>query len=193
MPKGKTVMPGLYDSHTHPLGAATSELDESLPALKSLEDVFAYLKKKTTELPKGEWIVMRFAFPTRLKEARFPTRAELDKAAPDHPVLYNAGPASMVNSKALEVSKHHEGDEEPGQRHRRQGPGDGRADRHAAQRGRVAQGRSRKGKASSADRREGRRASCSPCTTSTASPAWPIATAAGTGSICTTPCTRPRS
>ena len=103
--KGKTVMPGLYDSHTHPLGAATSEFDEELPNLKSLEDEFAYIRKKASELPEGEWIVLRFAFPTRFKEARFPTLAELDAAAPKHPVLHNAGPASMVNTMALKVSK----------------------------------------------------------------------------------------
>jgi predicted amidohydrolase YtcJ len=103
--KGKTVMPGLYDSHTHPLGAATSEFDEELPYLKSLEDEFAYIRKKAKELPEGEWIVLRFAFPTRFKEARFPTLAELDAVAPKHPVLHNAGPASMVNSMALKVSK----------------------------------------------------------------------------------------
>ncbi|HYT93225.1 MAG TPA: amidohydrolase family protein, partial [Gemmataceae bacterium] len=102
---GRTVLPGLYDSHTHPVGAATSELDEPLPNLKSLEDVFAHIRKKASELPEGDWIVLRFAFPTRLKEARFPTLAELDQAAPKHPVLYNAGPASMVNSMAFKVSK----------------------------------------------------------------------------------------
>ncbi len=101
---GRTVLPGLYDSHVHPLSAATSELAEPLPNLKSLDDVFAYIRKKTKDIPQGEWIVLRFAFPTRLKEARFPTRAELDQAAPKHPVLYNAGPASMVNSMALKVS-----------------------------------------------------------------------------------------
>jgi predicted amidohydrolase YtcJ len=101
---GRTVLPGLYDSHVHPVGAATSELAEPLPNLKSLADVFAYIRKKTTEVPEGEWIVLRFAFPTRLKEARFPTRAELDQAAPKHPVLYHAGPAGMVNSMALKVS-----------------------------------------------------------------------------------------
>jgi predicted amidohydrolase YtcJ len=101
---GRTVLPGLYDSHVHPVGAATSELAEPLPNLKSLDDVFAYIRKKTKEVKQGEWIVLRFAFPTRLKEARFPTRAELDRAAPDHPVLYHAGPAGMVNSTALQVS-----------------------------------------------------------------------------------------
>jgi len=100
---GRTVLPGLYDSHVHPLSAATSELTEPLPNLKSLADVFSYIRKKAKETPEGEWIVLRFAFPTRLKEARFPTLAELDKAAPRHPVLYNAGPASMINSTALKV------------------------------------------------------------------------------------------
>src|SRR5262249_22265489 len=102
--KGKTVLPGLYDSHTHPVGAATSELNEPLPVLKSLQNVFAYIRKKAAELPEGEWIILRYAFPTRLAEGRFPSKKELDEAAPKHPVLYNAGPASMVNSKALEVS-----------------------------------------------------------------------------------------
>ncbi len=101
---GRTVLPGLYDSHTHPTGAAASELTEPLPVLRELKDVFDYVKKKAGELPKGEWIVLRFAFPTRLKEARFPTKQELDAVAPDHPVLYNAGPASLVNSMALKVS-----------------------------------------------------------------------------------------
>jgi predicted amidohydrolase YtcJ len=102
--KGKTVLPGLYDSHTHPTGAATSEFDEEIPYLKGLDDVFAYIRKKAKELPEGDWIVLRFAFPTRLKEARFPTLAELDAVAPKHPVYYNAGPASMANSMALKVS-----------------------------------------------------------------------------------------
>jgi predicted amidohydrolase YtcJ len=101
---GQSVLPGLYDSHTHPVGAATSEMVEPLPYLQCLADVFAYIRKEAAAKPEGEWIVLRFAFPTRLKEARFPTLAELDQAAPKHPVLYNAGPASMVNSMALKVS-----------------------------------------------------------------------------------------
>ena len=54
--------------------------------------------------PKGTWIVVRYAFPTRLAESRFFTRAELDAIAPDHPVLHQGGPAGVVNSKALELS-----------------------------------------------------------------------------------------
>jgi predicted amidohydrolase YtcJ len=101
---GKTVLPGLYDSHTHPLGAALSELKSPLPVLESLKDVFAHIKLQAAQTPEGDWIVIRYAFPTRLAEARFPTRAELDAAAPKHPVLYHAGPAGVVNSLALKVS-----------------------------------------------------------------------------------------
>lgn len=100
----RAVLPGLYDSHVHPLGAAMSETPSPLPVLKSLEDVFEYVRKKTAGTPGGEWIVIRYAFPTRLEEARFPTRAELDAVAPKHPVLYHAGPAGIVNSQGLRVS-----------------------------------------------------------------------------------------
>ena len=51
--------------------------------------------------PEGKWIVIRYAFPTRLKEARFPTKAELDSVAPKHPVLYHAGPAGLATAALL--------------------------------------------------------------------------------------------
>ncbi|MBY0459050.1 MAG: amidohydrolase [Gemmataceae bacterium] len=101
---GKTVMPGLYDSHTHPVGAASSEVGDPIPLLKSIPEVLEFIKKRAQELPEGKWIVIQYAFPTRLKEARFPTKAELDSVSPNHPVLYHAGPAGVANSKALEVS-----------------------------------------------------------------------------------------
>jgi predicted amidohydrolase YtcJ len=100
----RTVLPGLYDSHVHPLSAATSELDGPLPDLRSLANVFAFIRRQAARTPAGEWIVVRYAFPTRLAEDRFPTRAELDRAAPQHPVLYHAGPAGLVNSLGLQVS-----------------------------------------------------------------------------------------
>ncbi len=101
---GKTLLPGLYDSHVHPLGAANSEKDHPIPAYDTLADVKAYIAERVKVQPKGTWIVVRYAFPTRLAESRFPTKAELDAIAPDHPVLHQGGPAGVVNSKALEIS-----------------------------------------------------------------------------------------
>jgi predicted amidohydrolase YtcJ len=101
---GKTLLPGLYDSHVHPLGAATSERDHPIPSFRSLADVKSYIVERAKVQPAGSWIVVRYAFPTRFEESRFPTRAELDAIAPDHPVLHQAGPAGVVNSKALQIS-----------------------------------------------------------------------------------------
>src|SRR5262249_47877354 len=101
---GKALLPGLYDSHVHPLGASSSEKDHPIPAFASLGDIRAYIKERVRVQPKGTWVVVRYAFPTRLEESRFLTRAELDEVAPEHPVLHQGGPAGVANTKALEVS-----------------------------------------------------------------------------------------
>src|SRR5262252_6776211 len=49
---GQTVLPGLYDSHVHPLMAATSEINGTLPALNSLKDVFDHVKKRAVKTPE---------------------------------------------------------------------------------------------------------------------------------------------
>src|SRR5262249_59887363 len=85
---GKAVLPGLYDSHVHPLGAAHSEKDHPIPTFEALADVLKYFADRARVQPKGTWIVARYAFPTRLRESRFPTREELDRVAPDHMVLH---------------------------------------------------------------------------------------------------------
>jgi len=102
--QGRTVLPGLYDSHTHPLQAAWSEAEGPLPQFRSVAEVLEAIRAQARQTPKGQWIVIRYGFPTRLKEGRFPTRAELDAAAPEHPVLYHAGPAGVVNSLGLKIS-----------------------------------------------------------------------------------------
>ncbi|MCS7022109.1 MAG: amidohydrolase, partial [Gemmataceae bacterium] len=102
--QGRTVLPGLYDSHVHPLQAAFSEANGPLPVLRSIAEVLEYVREQARHTPEGKWIVVRYGFPTRLKEGRFPTRAELDAAAPRHPVLYHAGPAGVVNTLGLKIS-----------------------------------------------------------------------------------------
>lgn len=101
---GKTVLPGLFDSHVHPTGAAASEAKGPMANLRSITEVLEYIRRKTAEIPEGKWIVVRYAFPTRLKEVRFPTKAELDSVSSKHPVLYHAGPAGVANSLALKLS-----------------------------------------------------------------------------------------
>ena len=101
---GKFVMPGLMDSHVHPGGAAMHEFDHPIPEMESIADVLAYVRSRAEVVKEGDWIVIRQIFITRLKEARYPTRAELDAAAPKHPVMFATGPDGMLNSLALKES-----------------------------------------------------------------------------------------
>ncbi len=101
---GKTVLPGLIDSHVHPMGAAMYEFDHPMPEMNSIADVLGYIAERAKTLEDGEWITVRQVFITRLKERRYPTKAELDAAAPNNPVEFGTGPDSSVNSLALKVS-----------------------------------------------------------------------------------------
>ncbi|MGE5191548.1 MAG: amidohydrolase family protein [Deltaproteobacteria bacterium] len=102
--KGKTVLPGLADSHVHPTGASVYEFDHPIPEMDTIADVLKYIGSRAAALEKGKWIVVRQVFITRLRDQRYPTRKELDQAAPDHPVLFSTGPDASVNSLALELS-----------------------------------------------------------------------------------------
>jgi hypothetical protein len=102
--KGKTVLPGLADSHVHPTAASVYEFDHPVPEMETIADVLAYIGSRAVALEKGKWIVVRQVFITRLRDQRYPTRKELDQVAPEHPVLFATGPDASVNSLALKLS-----------------------------------------------------------------------------------------
>ena len=102
---GKTVIPGLIDSHLHPESASLSELREEIPDLHNMDQLLNWVKNQTKVKPKGKWIIFPKLFPTRLREMRQPTLAELDSVAPDHPVFLNGSFGGMVNSRALKISE----------------------------------------------------------------------------------------
>src|SRR5262249_12808877 len=54
---------------------------------------------------EGTWIAVHQVFITRLKEQRYPTKEELDQAAPKHPVIFATGPDASLNSLALKLNK----------------------------------------------------------------------------------------
>src|SRR6185436_3996799 len=49
--EGHPVLPGLYDSHVHLLAASASELSGPIPEFTSLEDAYAYIRKKAAATP----------------------------------------------------------------------------------------------------------------------------------------------
>jgi predicted amidohydrolase YtcJ len=101
---GKTVLPGLIDSHVHAPSASMYEFEQRVPDMESIEDVLAYFRARAETTDPGRWITLSQVFITRLREQRYPTRAELDRAAPRHPVAFHTGPDASLNSMALSMS-----------------------------------------------------------------------------------------
>lgn len=101
---GHMVIPGLIDSHVHPTGAAMFEFDHPIPEMNSIAEVLAHVRERAQVVKEGEWIALSQVFITRLNEQRYPTRAELDEAAPKHPVIFRTGPDCMLNSLALKLT-----------------------------------------------------------------------------------------
>ena len=102
---GQMMLPGLIDSHLHPDQASVSEFDHPVPAMLTVADVMDYIRSRVEVLPEGEWIWVRTVLTPRLRERRYPTRAELDEAAPRHPAIfapYIYYPKASMNSLALE-------------------------------------------------------------------------------------------
>ncbi|MFO7154011.1 MAG: amidohydrolase [Caldicoprobacter oshimai] len=107
--KGKAVIPGLIDTHTHLFWAAVSELDGELFIPESIEQLLEYIRVKAIQLPKGEWIYLPNTYPARLKEHRYPTIDQLDEVAPHHPVFIDGVYSGRANSCALRMAGIKEG------------------------------------------------------------------------------------
>jgi hypothetical protein len=102
--QGQTVMPGLYDNLVDSYQASVSELNGPLPDLDSIENAQKFIRDEAAGKTNGAWIIVERAYPTRMKEGRLPTKAELDAAAPKNPVYWNCGDLAMLNTKAIEIS-----------------------------------------------------------------------------------------
>lgn len=101
---GKMVLPGLMDSHLHAVSSAMFEFDHEVPEMQTIADVLAYVKSRAATLGPGKWVNVSQVFITRLKDQRYPTRKELDEAAPENPVAFRTGPDASLNTMALKLS-----------------------------------------------------------------------------------------
>jgi predicted amidohydrolase YtcJ len=99
--KGRTVVPGLVENHTHPITAALAEQDQPVPTMNSIADIQAYIKKRAAELPPDRLIFVPKIYPSRLKERRYPNRYEIDAAAPGRRAMCDNGYAGVINSVLL--------------------------------------------------------------------------------------------
>jgi predicted amidohydrolase YtcJ len=98
---GKCVLPGIIESHVHPISSALSEIDGPVPVIHSIADLKDYIKTQAAKLPPGRLIFVPKVYSTRLTDHRYPTRYELDAAAPGREAMADNGYASVLNSALL--------------------------------------------------------------------------------------------
>jgi predicted amidohydrolase YtcJ len=101
---GKTVVPGLIDTHAHFKAAGLSEYVVTMGRAKTVAEALDAIKTFTAKKKPGEWIVGgAWHPPSQLAEKRYLTRQEIDSVAPNNPVyLRTVGHFSMANSLGLQ-------------------------------------------------------------------------------------------
>jgi predicted amidohydrolase YtcJ len=97
---GRFVTPGLADGHLHNEGGGPG-ID--LSATRSLADLLAAVERAAKAAPGDAVLVSNSDWhEAQLKEQRLPTARELDRVAPDHPlVLVRGGHEYILNSPAF--------------------------------------------------------------------------------------------
>jgi predicted amidohydrolase YtcJ len=108
--KGRTVLPGLIDIHTHSMewaeGILRDQLDVTYPKVHSIADIVAMVRERAAETPKGQWISGAGWDDSKFTEHRYINRHDLDAVSPDNPVYLDhvSGHLAVVNSAALTLA-----------------------------------------------------------------------------------------
>lgn len=122
--KGRTLMPGFVEAHSHFALTAILENGIVIPTdwkkAGSIEELKAIIKKAAAEKGPGKWIITQGYDQNKLQEHRHPTIEDLDEAAPDNPVWCVRADLHMgvCNSMALDkagISKETMGKFQPGE------------------------------------------------------------------------------
>ena len=108
--KGRTVIPGLINSHIHAIRAGltfSTTLDWS--GIKTIKEAMESIHEAAHTSPPGSWIMVLGGWnKDQFAEHRAPTAKELEDAAPDHPVyvqhLYDFAVLSPLAMKTLAIT-----------------------------------------------------------------------------------------
>lgn len=111
--KGRTIVPGFIDAHSHfpASGLVSVGLDLSptgTHAAESIDELLAHVATATRKLPPSRWVLGFNYDDALLAEGRHPTREELDVVAPAHAVYlwHRSGHMGVANSQALRELGH---------------------------------------------------------------------------------------
>ncbi|WOD44561.1 amidohydrolase [Hwangdonia lutea] len=109
--KGKTLLPGFIDPHSH-FGMVSNTMgqvdlnSEPVGTITNIDDILEKLKhyKEVKSIPDGEWIYGWGYDDGQLAENRHPTKKDIDKVLPNNPVYlqHTSGHMGVANSLGLE-------------------------------------------------------------------------------------------
>jgi predicted amidohydrolase YtcJ len=105
---GRTVIPGLIDSHMHAIRAALSFATEvNWIGAPSIADAVGRIREAARSKEPGSWLIVAGGWtPQQFRENRLPTQAELVEAAPGNPVYVQLGYGwAMLTPLALQALK----------------------------------------------------------------------------------------
>ncbi len=106
--EGRTVIPGIVDSHVHVEMAVTNlELGLSIqcPQVSTIQQLLDAIKERAKTLKPGEWLIVRGPniMDQKLAEKRHPTIEELDRVCPNNPCsVWAAAHYAVLNTKAIQ-------------------------------------------------------------------------------------------
>src|SRR3954452_24398644 len=99
---GRTVLPGLMDTHAHVAGAGIQDVTVSLAKVTTVAQALEQIRAWAAKAKPGDWIIGGPWHPmSQLQERRYLTRREIDQVAPNNPVFLPVGHFAMANSMAL--------------------------------------------------------------------------------------------
>lgn len=115
--RGATIIPGLTDAHVHLFAIANERQQIQLngPGIRTVADVLRHLSEAARTTPSAHWVRAVGFDENNLAEHRYPTRDEIDAAAPHHPVIIRrfCGHTAILNSAALKLLQIDEGISDP--------------------------------------------------------------------------------
>ncbi len=102
--KGRFVMPGFNDAHTHLGGAGRGMLSVRVEATRSVAEFQRRIRDRVSDYRAGEWITGGGWDHSLWRENRVPTRGDLDAVSRRHPMFFTRvdGHSGVANSLALE-------------------------------------------------------------------------------------------
>ncbi len=106
--RGRTVTPGLMDTHAHfSETAALYSIDLGVRSVTKMDDVLRMVREEVAKVKPGEWVRGRGWDEGKLAERRYITAADLDKVSPNNPVwlTHTTGHYGVANGYALKMAE----------------------------------------------------------------------------------------